>query len=73
MAVLTYTDQIVFTGKGYLDSKMQPVATVEDLQKIPRIPIPIKSTQGKLRYQFCVIFGANNEKEKRYEWSIRKC
>lgn len=36
MAVLTYSEQIVFTGKGYLDSKMQPVATVGDLQKIPR-------------------------------------
>lgn len=36
MAVLTYSDQIVFNGRGYLDSKMQPVATLEDLQKIPR-------------------------------------
>ena len=34
----------------------------------------VLTMQGKLRYQFCVTSGANNEKEElRYEWSIRKC
>lgn len=36
MAVLTYSDQIKFSGKGYLDAKIQPVATVSDLNSIPR-------------------------------------
>lgn len=34
MAVINYTDQIKYTGKGYLDAKMMPVNTVEDLKKI---------------------------------------
>jgi hypothetical protein len=36
MATLTYSDQINFSGKGYLDAKIQPVETVSDLNKIPR-------------------------------------
>lgn len=36
MAILTYSDQLNYSGKGYLDAKMQPVATVSDLNKIPR-------------------------------------
>ena len=36
MAKLTYSDQISFSGKGYLDAKMQPVATINDLNSIPR-------------------------------------
>lgn len=37
MAILTYSNQLNYSGKGYLDAKMQPVATIEDLNfKIPR-------------------------------------
>ena len=36
MATLSYTNQLCFNGGGYLDSKMQPVATKSDLNKIPR-------------------------------------
>lgn len=36
MAVVTYTNQLTYNGRGYLDSKMQPVATKSDLDKIPR-------------------------------------
>lgn len=36
MAKLNYTDQLNFTGAGYIDAKMQPVETVADLNKIPR-------------------------------------
>lgn len=36
MAIINYTDQIKYTGKGYLDAKMMPVATVDDLKKISR-------------------------------------
>lgn len=36
MAIINYTDQLKYTGKGYLDSKMMPVNTYSDLQNIPR-------------------------------------
>ena len=34
MAIINYTDQLKYTGKGYLDAKMMPVETVDDLKKI---------------------------------------
>ena len=36
MAVITYTNQMSYNGRGYLDAKMHPVATKSDLDKIPR-------------------------------------
>lgn len=36
MAIINYTDQIKFAGKGYLDAKVMPVATINDLYQIPR-------------------------------------
>lgn len=36
MAEIKYTDQLLYTGQGYLDKKMQPVNTFNDLLKIPR-------------------------------------
>ena len=33
---INYTEQIKYTGKGYLDSKMQPVASKDELMSIPR-------------------------------------
>lgn len=35
MAIINYTDQIKYTGKGYLDAKIMPVKTFEDLKAIP--------------------------------------
>lgn len=35
MAIINYTDQIKYAGKGYLDAKMMPVKTFEDLKAIP--------------------------------------
>lgn len=35
MAIINYTDQIKYAGRGYLDAKMMPVKTVDDLKKIP--------------------------------------
>lgn len=35
MAIINYTDQIKYAGRGYLDAKMMPVETVDDLKKIP--------------------------------------
>ena len=34
MAIINYTDQIKYAGKGYLDAKMMPVKTVDDLKAI---------------------------------------
>ena len=34
MAIINYTDQVKYTGKGYLDAKMMPVNSVDDLKKI---------------------------------------
>lgn len=34
MAIINNTDQIRYTGKGYLDAKMMPVKTVNDLKSI---------------------------------------
>lgn len=34
MAIINYTDQFKYTGKGYLDAKMMPVNTFDDLKKI---------------------------------------
>ena len=34
MAIINYTDQIKYAGRGYLDAKMMPVNTFEDLKKI---------------------------------------
>ena len=36
MAKINYTAQLNYTGAGYIDAKMQPVAAVADLNKIPR-------------------------------------
>ena len=36
MAIINYTDQLKFAGKGYLDAKMMPVATIDELYQIPR-------------------------------------
>ena len=33
---INYTEQVKYTGKGYLDAKMQPVASMEELALIPR-------------------------------------
>ena len=35
MAIINYTDQLKYAGKGYLDAKMMPVQSVDDLKKIP--------------------------------------
>lgn len=35
MAIINYTDQIKYAGKGYLDAKMMPVNTFDDLKSIP--------------------------------------
>lgn len=35
MAIINYSDQLKYTGRGYLDSKMMPVKTVDDLKEIP--------------------------------------
>lgn len=34
MGVINYSDQLKFTGKGYLDAKMMPVENVSDLKNI---------------------------------------
>lgn len=34
MAIINYTDQLKYAGKGYLDSKMMPVKTFDDLKAI---------------------------------------
>lgn len=34
MAIINYTDQLKYAGKGYLDAKMMPVNTVDDLKSI---------------------------------------
>ena len=36
MAAINYTEQLIYVGGGYIDAKMQPVATIADLNKIPR-------------------------------------
>lgn len=36
MSIINISDQFYYTNKGYLDAKMQPVATKADLQKITR-------------------------------------
>lgn len=35
MAIINYSDQLKYTGRGYIDAKMMPVQTVEDLKEIP--------------------------------------
>lgn len=35
MAIINYSDQMKFTGKGYLDAKMMPVNSISDLKNIP--------------------------------------
>ena len=35
MAIINYTDQLKYTGKGYIDAKMMPVQTFDDLKKFP--------------------------------------
>lgn len=34
MAIINYTDQLKYTGKGYIDAKMMPVKTYNDLKSI---------------------------------------
>lgn len=36
MASVTFNSQLNYSGRGYIDGKMQPVSKVEDLNKIPR-------------------------------------
>lgn len=35
MAIINYSDQLKYAGKGYIDAKMMPVQTVDDLKAIP--------------------------------------
>lgn len=35
MATVNYSNQLKYTGKGYIDAIMQPVATYDDLKSIP--------------------------------------
>ena len=35
MGIINYSDQLKYAGKGYLDAKMMPVQTVDDLKSIP--------------------------------------
>lgn len=34
MAIINYTDQLRYAGRGYLDAKMMPVQTIDDLKTI---------------------------------------
>lgn len=34
MAIINYTDQLKYAGRGYLDAKMMPVQTIDDLKTI---------------------------------------
>lgn len=36
MSTINYSDQLNYVGEGYIDAKMQPVATVKDLNNILR-------------------------------------
>lgn len=36
MSTINYSDQLNYINKGYIDAKMQPVASIEDLSNIPR-------------------------------------
>lgn len=36
MSVINYLDQLNYVNKGYLDAKMQPVNTIDELDRIPR-------------------------------------
>jgi hypothetical protein len=36
MAIINYTDQLKYAGRGYLDAKMMPVKTYEELKSIPQ-------------------------------------
>ena len=36
MAIINYTDQLKYAGRGYLDAKMMPVKTYEELKRIPQ-------------------------------------
>lgn len=35
MSTVNYSNQLKYTGKGYIDAIMQPVATYDDLKAIP--------------------------------------
>lgn len=36
MSKVNYTDQLNYIGKGYMDAKIQPVASLTELSNIPR-------------------------------------
>lgn len=36
MGKINYNDQLVYSGRGYIDGKMQPVKNIEELDNIPR-------------------------------------
>lgn len=59
MAIINYTDQIKYAGKGYLDAKMMPVKTFEDLKNIP-------STQ---RFEGLTVLVLNDGKPQDY-WLV---
>jgi hypothetical protein len=35
MAIINYTDQLRYSGKGYIDAKMMPVKSFDDLKAFP--------------------------------------
>lgn len=59
MSIINYTDQIKYSGGGYLDAKMMPVATVDDLKKIDRTE----------RFEGLTVTVLNNGNPKEY-WLI---
>lgn len=46
MAVINYSDQFKYSGKGYIDAKVAPVANIEDLTKISSFVLAKYYTPG---------------------------
>lgn len=46
MAVINYSDQLKYSGKGYIDAKVAPVANIEDLTKISSFVLAKYYTPG---------------------------
>ena len=44
MAVLNYADQFKYTGKGYIDSKLEPK---KDLSELNKINVKTKTTKKR--------------------------
>ena len=67
MAIINYTDQLKYAGRGYLDAKMMPVQTVDDLkaisltQRFEGLTITVLNDGDGIPHDYWLVGGVTNQ------------